>query len=121
MEIIYDAGASEALIIASTAEFLIMAEQIAKLTLEDIGKVSFSAKADCAFSALVVRIGSGPVLVSCEENLLSVSGGPEEIRIFSCNLPTEPELSAGYHVHFEHAGRERFVATDSVPLVIMVG
>ena len=110
----------EADIIASPAEFVAMADRLAELTGAATGEMAFPASGR-GLSALVVRVASGPAVVAAEGGVLSVCGGPEAVGLFGRNLPAEPSLPAGYHVHFEHAGREWFVAVESVPLVMVVG
>ena len=72
-------------------------------------------------AAVVVRVGAGPVVVAVGNGVLTVSGGPEALGLFGGNLPGESALAPGYHVHFEHVGREAWVAADSVPLIMEVG
>jgi hypothetical protein len=130
MDIVFDAGEwPEAVITASLVEFAAMAGRIAELARAGAGEVVFPAgpapPADSAgrvLSALVVRVGSGPLLLAVQpDGVLVACGGPEAVELFGRNMPAEPSLPAGYHVHFEHAGREWHVAAESVPLVLMVG
>lgn len=120
MQVRYHPGAfPEADITASPAEFAAVANRIAALVATGTGKAIFAAGK--RQRALLVEIGSGPVVVALSDGILSVSGSAEAIELFAGNMPVEASLPAGYHVHFEHAGREWFVAAQSVPLVLMVG
>jgi hypothetical protein len=122
LEVQYHPGAlPEANITASPSEFATMADRIAELTSAGTGAVVFPAAAGRGLLALVVRIGSGLVVVAREDEVLSVRGGLEAVGLFARNLPSEVSLPPGYHIHFEHVGREWFVAPESVPLVMVVG
>lgn len=116
----YPGPSPEAVITATPAEFAAMAGRIAELSAAGIGEASFTA-AGRGLAAVVVRVGAGPAVVAEADGVLSVSGGPEAVGLFGRNLPAEPPLPGGYHVHFEHAGRESFVAAGSVPLVLVAG
>jgi hypothetical protein len=129
VEIIYHSGEwPEASIIASPKEFAAMASRIAEVVRDGVEEIAFpanesncSGKAGQLLSALAIRVESGPVLASVRrDRVLSVSGGPESLGLFGQNLPAEASLQTGYHVHFEHTGRESFVAAESVPLVLLV-
>ncbi|MCE9560776.1 MAG: hypothetical protein K8U57_01850 [Planctomycetes bacterium] len=106
-----------------------MASRIAELIGMGSGEIMFPASneltADLAtgsLSSLVVRIGSGLALVTIRgDGVLTVCGRTASIGLLGQNMPVETTLPAGYHVHFESAGREWFVAAESVPLVMMVG
>jgi hypothetical protein len=117
----YPSSVPEAEITASPVEFAGMATRLAELTDAGSGEVVFSTQGGDGLRALVVRIESGPAVVTVEDEILLVSGGPEAVQLFGHNLPSEVSLSPGYHVHFEHVGREWFVAAESIPLVIVVG
>ncbi|MCE9534516.1 MAG: hypothetical protein K8T89_25850 [Planctomycetes bacterium] len=122
MEVIYESGElSEADITATSAEFAAMANQIAELVQSGEGEVRFPASGGRGLLGLVVRISTGPAVVAVgEDRMLSVGGSREAVEIFGRNIPDENCLPDGYHVHFEHAGRESHVASDSVPLVMVV-
>jgi hypothetical protein len=109
----YPGTLPEAVITATPAEFAAMAGWVAELAAASRGEVAFPAAS--GLDAVVVRVGAGPVVVAERGGLLSVSGGPEAVELFGHNLPAKPELPTGYHIHFEHAGREWFVAAESVP------
>ncbi len=120
MEVHHHTGAwPEADITATPAEFAAMAGRVAELVAAGAGEVVFLT-AGRGLNALVVRVGSGPAVVAVGGGVLSVSGGPEAVGLFACNMPAEATLPAGYHIHFEHAGRESFVAAESLPLVMVV-
>ena len=110
----------EAAITAVPAEFAAMAARIAELATAGNGEVAFPA-ADRGLAVVIVRISVGPIVVAAAGGVLSVSGSSEAINLFGRNMPDEPSLPVGYHVHFEHPGREWHVAAESVPLVLMVG
>ena len=121
MEIQYYPGPfPEAAIAASSTEFAAMADRLAEMAGVGSGQAVFPAGGRGLF-ALVVRVEVGPVVVTTGEGVLTVNGSPEAVGLFGRNLPAEASLPAGYHVHYEHAGREAFVAAGSVPLVLMVG
>lgn len=116
--LIFSGELPEADITATAAEFGAMACRIAELAQTGEGESIFPGSGQ---SALVVRIGSGPALVAVAgDGVLSVSGGPEAVGLFARNMPAEASLPVGYHIHFEHIGREWFVAAESLPLVMTV-
>jgi hypothetical protein len=120
MEIQYESGEfAEADVTASSSEFASMAERVTALAAAGTGEVVFLADGR-ELAALAVRIEAGPAVIAIGNGVLSVSGGCEAIELFAGNMPVESSLPAGYHVHFEHAGREWFVAAESVPLVMVV-
>jgi hypothetical protein len=122
VEVAYHPGEwPQAEIIAVPAEYAAMAVRIAELALTGTGEASFPAAASREPSALVVRIRSGPAVVAVSRGELSVCGGAEEVGLFGLNMPSESSLPPGYHIHFEHAGREWFVAPESLPLVMAIG
>jgi hypothetical protein len=110
----------EAEIAATPAEFAAIAERIVELAHAGGGNAIFPASSSRESSALVVQIGSGCIIVTFAEEVLSVCGGQEAINLFASCLPSEATLSAGYHVHFEHSSRDETVAPESIPLVMLV-
>lgn len=107
-------------ITATPSEFAAIAERIFELAHEVAGKIVFPASSSRVSSALVVQIAVGPVNVTFDGDALLVFGSPEAISLFGQNLPCELALPAGYHIHFEHNGREEAVAPESIPLVMIV-
>ena len=97
-----------------------MAEQVIELARANAGVIEFAGTTCPSVSTVRVQIDDGPLRVAFEPNVLSVSGGAKEIALFAGNMPIEATLKSGYHVHLEHAGREWFVASDSLPLVMIV-
>lgn len=116
----YPGPLPEADITATPAEFAAIARRVAELAAAGIGQGVFPT-AGGGLAAVVVRVGSGPASVAAGDGVLSVSGGQEAVGLFGLNLPVEPSLTAGYHVHFDRTSREWFVAAGSVPLVLVVG
>ena len=101
MQAQYHPGPSpEAMITATPAEFATMAGRVAELAAAGSGEEAFPA-AGRGLAAVVVRIGSGLAVVEASKGDLSVSGGPEAVGLFGRNLPVEPSLPGGYHVHFD--------------------
>ena len=98
----------EADITATPTEFAARAGRVAELATAGTGEAVFPADGG-GLAAVRVRVGSGLIVVAVADGTLSV-GGPEAVGAFGRHLPAEPLLPAAYHVHFEHAGRERVVA-----------
>jgi hypothetical protein len=109
----------EAEIAASPQEFTAVATRVVELAVAGAGEVVFAADGS-GLSTLSIRVNSGKLVVAVEGSILTVGGDAEAIDLFGRNLPTDASLTAGYHVHFEHAGREQFVSVKSLPLVMLV-
>jgi len=75
-------------------------------------------------SCLVVRQGPPPNRVSCERDCIVFRVAPnlQEQFLSQIRLPSDAHLlrlsiRRGYHHHFDHAGDERYIAPDSLPVV----
>jgi hypothetical protein len=111
---------------ATPAEFEHLSVAIARLTSTDAHEFYIeAAQSDpcpyerCLGGLRIVK-AFGPLTVSVSGSSLLVSGGPAALSLFARNLPAEPGLPPGYHVHFEAIGRELMVSPGSAPLVLCV-
>jgi|SRR5882724_3018350 len=129
MEIHYFLGVvKEIELAATTHEFAQMAASLLRLADAGTGEVTFAAANGAPpkapgqeLSEFRVRLGSGPLALTVERGSdLWACGEPEAIALLARNMPAEPSLPPGYHVHFEQPGRERFVSQESIPLIMMV-
>jgi hypothetical protein len=61
-----------------------------------------------------------PILISVTGGALSISGGPELLRLFADNLPYDAHHTSSipYHVHFDRIGREDHVSEASLGIVL---
>ena len=73
-----------------------------------------------ALSALVVRVGSGPVCASVQGDVLGVTAAPEFLTPFASWFRFEEATAGGYHVHHEYFPGNEYISPKSVPLVISV-
>ncbi len=105
----------------SPAELRGVAESVASLR----SSVSFAADTTqspapypLALSALVVRVGVGPVCAAVQGSVLHVTAGPEFLPVFASCFEFEDSTPEGYHVHHEYFQGSEYIAAESVPLVI---
>ncbi|MEO6811256.1 MAG: hypothetical protein ABI353_19270 [Isosphaeraceae bacterium] len=116
----------EAELAATPAGFTRLAEVIAGFAAGVTTETSFAvdpsdpATYERCLSGLRVERASGPLSVSVVGRTLVISGSSRALELLARNLPREPDLPPGYHVHIEAAGRESWVSPESVPLVLMV-
>ncbi len=120
MELTADFGPWPMVEIAATpAEFAILAERVSELARLGTGEITSSGDPS-GLASLAIRVDAGTVLVSVHGDVLTVSGAAESLEGLALNLPREPSLAPGYHVHYEHSTRESDVAGESIPLVLLV-
>ncbi len=120
MKITFDSGPWPMVeIAATTIEFAVLADRIRELAQAGSGEIRAAVDGH-GLTELVIRIDAGPVLVAVRDDLLSISGGADDLEGFGLNLPCEPSLPPSYHVHYEHSTREADVAAESIPLVLLV-
>lgn len=111
---------------ATPAEFAWLAEVIAGIAAGVIPETSFAADPsdpasyERCLSGLRVEGASSPLSVSVVGRTLVISGASRALELLARNLPVEPELPPGYHVHIEAAGRESWVSSKSTTLVLVV-
>ena len=111
---------------ATPEEFARLAVSIAELAGSETTEVFIEAAAadpgpyDRCLSGLLISKADGPLSVSVVGATLSISGDTPALTLFGECLPVESGLPPGYHIHFEAAGREESVASNSIPLVLSV-
>ncbi len=73
-----------------------------------------------SLSGLRLSRTAGPLSATVEGTTLSISGAAPALALLGRCLPVESRLPAGYHIHFEAAGREDLVSPGSVPIILAV-
>jgi hypothetical protein len=111
---------------ATPADFERLAASVDDLVASDAAEILVEAAAPspepyerCLFVLRIAK-AAAPLSVSVAATMLSISGHPAALALFARNLPVEPALPVGYHVHFEPTGREDQVSPGSTPLVLCV-
>lgn len=122
-----DGDSPEAELSATSAEFARLAASILALgeseTTKDFMAVAVGRSSEPyrrCLTALRVAKAGGLLMVSVVGDSLLVSGGPTSLGLFARNIPLEPTLHPGYHVHFDCVGREDAVSPQSIPLILVV-
>ena len=67
-----------------------------------------------------IVMSTGGVRVGREGNGLRASGGLEALRTFASFFTFDDDTKPGIHTHHEWLGDDKYVSTDSLPLVVAV-
>lgn len=109
-------------------ELQFVRREILKLAQSDSSQIAFEADAaidpapyDSALSSLIIIKGQCPTKVSLQnEKEIQVEGLPSCLEAFASFFDNEPEAAKGNHAHYEYYEGNRWIAPDSIPLVISV-
>ena len=121
--------APDELDISGTVEELqAVRREILSLIQSDLDQVSFAADSsieprpyDLALKKLVIVKSQRPTEISFRnENEIHIEGAPDCLEAFASYLDFKPEAGKGVHSHYEYYDGDKWVAPDSIPLVISV-
>jgi hypothetical protein len=71
--------------------------------------------------SLAVSRGVGPARVAVDGETVTVTGSEDSLSAFASYFDFHDDAAVGRHNHFEHYADNKWIAADSIPLVISVG
>src|SRR5262249_87284 len=75
---------------------------------------------DEALSKLVVETAVGPARVSVSNGTLRIAGSSDCLEALASFLNFKPDAQKGDHTHYEYYKGNKWIAPDSLPLVVSV-
>jgi len=114
-------------IAAKPAELRAVSESILLLASAGHGSDSFSGDVsaspepyDRTLSRLSVRVSSGPVCATVDDDILSIEAAPEFLVSFASFFDFDDDTPSGHHHHHEYWEGNKDISPNSIPLVIGV-